>query len=102
LTDLTDAQWAVPAPLLPVPACQRPSGGRPEQHESNGDVSAEAGTSRDVRVQVLAAYLNPADQVAEIRTALARLAAPDAKTDEPTGTGLTPRDFQAALAKPGR
>jgi transposase len=31
-TDLTDAQWAVLQPLLPMPACQRPTGGRPEQH----------------------------------------------------------------------
>src|SRR5688572_18389008 len=31
-TDLTDAQWAVLAPLLPTPACQRPGGGRPERH----------------------------------------------------------------------
>jgi hypothetical protein len=34
-------------------------------------------------VQVLAAYLNPADQVAEVRTALVRLAEPGAPVDEP-------------------
>jgi transposase len=32
-SDLTDAEWAVLAPLLPTPACQTPQGGRPETHE---------------------------------------------------------------------
>jgi transposase len=31
-TDLTDAQWAVLAPLLPPPACHSRRGGRPEKH----------------------------------------------------------------------
>jgi hypothetical protein len=34
-------------------------------------------------VQVVAAYLNPAEQVAEVRMALARLAEPGAPADEP-------------------
>jgi hypothetical protein len=29
-SDTTDAEWALIAPLLPVPACQTPAGGRPE------------------------------------------------------------------------
>jgi transposase len=39
-SDLTDAQWAVLAPLLPIPACQRPSGGRPERHHRRAVVDA--------------------------------------------------------------
>ena len=31
-SDTTDAEWALIAPLLPVPACQTPAGGRPETH----------------------------------------------------------------------
>ncbi|MEU1534716.1 IS5 family transposase [Streptomyces fagopyri] len=31
-SDTTDAEWALLEPLLPVPACQTPSGGRPEAH----------------------------------------------------------------------
>ena len=34
-------------------------------------------------VQVLTAYLNPAEHVAEVRAALARLAAPGAPADDP-------------------
>jgi putative transposase len=32
-SDLSDAEWAVLAPLLPTPACQTRRGGRPETHE---------------------------------------------------------------------
>ncbi len=39
-TDLTDAQWAVLEPLLPVPLCQTPLGGRPERHHRRTMVSA--------------------------------------------------------------
>ncbi|GAA3264392.1 transposase [Nonomuraea helvata] len=28
----SDAEWALIEPLLPVPACQTPKGGRPEKH----------------------------------------------------------------------
>lgn len=31
-SDTTDAEWAWIEPLLPVPACRRPAGGRPEVH----------------------------------------------------------------------
>jgi transposase len=31
-SDTTDGEWALLAPLLPVPACQTPAGGRPEEH----------------------------------------------------------------------
>jgi transposase len=31
-SDATDAEWALLAPLLPVPACQTTAGGRPERH----------------------------------------------------------------------
>jgi transposase len=31
-SDTTDAEWALIEPLLPVPACQSPIGGRPEKH----------------------------------------------------------------------
>src|SRR5262245_24045623 len=39
-SDLTDAQWAVLTPLLPVPACQRPGGGRPERHDRRTMIDA--------------------------------------------------------------
>jgi transposase len=39
-TDLTDAQWAVLEPLLPVPLCQTPLGGRPELHHRRAIVDA--------------------------------------------------------------
>jgi transposase len=31
-SDTTAAEWALIEPLLPVPACQTPRGGRPEKH----------------------------------------------------------------------
>jgi transposase len=31
-SDSTDGEWALLGPLLPVPACQTPAGGRPETH----------------------------------------------------------------------
>jgi transposase len=31
-SDTTDGEWVLIAPLLPVPACQTPAGGRPEAH----------------------------------------------------------------------
>ena len=31
-SDATDGEWALIAPLLPVPACQTTAGGRPEEH----------------------------------------------------------------------
>ncbi|ADI04739.1 putative transposase [Streptomyces bingchenggensis BCW-1] len=31
-SDMTDAEWALIEPLLPVPACQKPTGGHPEAH----------------------------------------------------------------------
>jgi len=34
-------------------------------------------------VEVLSSYLNPTDQVNELRAALARLSGPDAPADEP-------------------
>jgi len=39
-SDLTDAQWAVIAPLLPVPLWQTPLGGRPEKHHRRAIVDA--------------------------------------------------------------
>lgn len=39
-TDMTDAQWAVLEPLLPTPACQRPTGGRPETHHGRAVLDA--------------------------------------------------------------
>jgi hypothetical protein len=36
----------------------------------------------DLAVEVIAAYLNPAEQVNELRAALVRLSAPDAPADE--------------------
>jgi hypothetical protein len=31
-SDATGAEWALIAPLLPIPACQTIAGGRPETH----------------------------------------------------------------------
>ncbi|MEV8546423.1 IS5 family transposase [Streptomyces sp. NPDC051572] len=31
-SDMTDAEWRLIEPLLPVPACQKPTGGHPEAH----------------------------------------------------------------------
>jgi transposase len=39
-SDLTDAQWQVIGPLLPVPLCQTPLGGRPERHHRRAVVDA--------------------------------------------------------------
>ncbi|MGA5285433.1 IS5 family transposase [Streptomyces griseoincarnatus] len=39
-SDTTDAEWAVLEPLLPVPACQLPTGGRPEKHPRRNVVDA--------------------------------------------------------------
>jgi transposase len=39
-TDLTDAQWAVLAPLLPTPAWQSRGGGRPEKHDRRAILDA--------------------------------------------------------------
>jgi transposase len=39
-SDLTDAQWEVIAPLLPVPLWQTPLGGRPEKHHRRAVVDA--------------------------------------------------------------
>jgi transposase len=39
-SDATDAEWALIAPLLPVPACQTAAGGRPEQHRRRVVVDA--------------------------------------------------------------
>ena len=39
-SDTTDAEWALIAPLLPVPACQAPAGGRPEEHSRRVVVDA--------------------------------------------------------------
>jgi transposase len=39
-SDLTDAQWKVIAPLLPVPLWQTPLGGRPEKHHRRAVVDA--------------------------------------------------------------
>jgi transposase len=39
-TDMTDAEWAVLEPLLPVPACQLATGGRPETHPRRNVVDA--------------------------------------------------------------
>jgi putative transposase len=37
---VTDAEWAVLEPLLPPPACQIPSGGRPEKYPRRAIVDA--------------------------------------------------------------
>ena len=39
-SDTTDAEWALIAPLLPVPACQTRAGGRPEEHRRRVVVDA--------------------------------------------------------------
>ena len=39
-SDLTDRQWAVICPLLPVPLAQTPLGGRPEKHHRRAVVDA--------------------------------------------------------------
>jgi transposase len=39
-SDLTDAQWEVIAPLLPVPLWQTPLGGRPEKHHRRTVIDA--------------------------------------------------------------
>jgi len=39
-SDATDGEWALIAPLLPVPACQTAAGGRPEQHSRRVVVDA--------------------------------------------------------------
>jgi transposase len=39
-SDATDAEWALLAPLLPVPACQTAAGGRPETHHCRVVVDA--------------------------------------------------------------
>jgi transposase len=39
-SDLTDAQWEVIAPLLPVPLWQTPLGGRPEKHHRRAVIDA--------------------------------------------------------------
>jgi transposase len=39
-SDTTDGEWALIAPLLPVPACQTPVGGRPEEHRRRVVVDA--------------------------------------------------------------
>ncbi|WP_405135539.1 transposase [Nocardia sp. NBC_01388] len=32
-SDASDAEWQLIEPLLPVPACKTPTGGRPEKHD---------------------------------------------------------------------
>ncbi len=39
-SDTTDAEWAVLEPLLSVPACELPTGGRPEKHPRRNVVDA--------------------------------------------------------------
>jgi putative transposase len=39
-SDLTDAQWAVLEPVLPVPLCRTPLGGRPERHHRRAMIDA--------------------------------------------------------------
>jgi transposase len=39
-SDTTDGEWALIAPLLPVPACQTRAGGRPEEHSRRVVVDA--------------------------------------------------------------
>lgn len=39
-SDTTDAEWALLEPLLPVPACRTPKGGRPEAHPRREIVDA--------------------------------------------------------------
>jgi transposase len=40
LSDATDVEWALLEPLLPLPACQTPLGGRPEKHPRRDIVDA--------------------------------------------------------------
>lgn len=39
-SDTTDAEWRLLEPLLPVPACHTPRGGRPEKHDRRAIVDA--------------------------------------------------------------
>jgi transposase len=39
-SDTTDAEWRLIEPLLPIAACETPSGGRPEAHERRAIVDA--------------------------------------------------------------
>jgi putative transposase len=39
-SDVSDAEWALLEPLLPVPACETPLGGRPEKHPRREIVDA--------------------------------------------------------------
>ena len=39
-SDTTDAEWTLIEPLLPVPACMTPAGGRPEKHPRRAIVDA--------------------------------------------------------------
>lgn len=39
-SDTTDAEWALLEPLLPVPACETATGGRPEKHHRREIVDA--------------------------------------------------------------
>ena len=39
-SDTTDAEWAILEPLLGLPACQRPGGGRPEKHHRRAVIDA--------------------------------------------------------------
>ena len=39
-SDTTDAEWQLIEPLLPIPACETSTGGRPEAHERRAIVDA--------------------------------------------------------------
>jgi transposase len=39
-SDTTDAEWTLIEPLLPVPACLTPAGGRPEKHSRRAIIDA--------------------------------------------------------------
>ena len=39
-SDTTDAEWALLQPLLPRPACESPTGGRPEKHHRRAIIDA--------------------------------------------------------------
>ncbi len=39
-SDTTDAEWALLEPLLPLPACETTTGGRPEKHDRREIVDA--------------------------------------------------------------
>jgi transposase len=39
-SDMSDAEWTLIEPLLPVPACETPGGGRPEKHPRREIVDA--------------------------------------------------------------